>query len=435
MKQKKKQSIKSYKQAQQTKTTDADKKQPKVIREKKWWAKAGVLIVLLITLISYYPAIDNQFVNWDDDWYVIENTQIRSLSFDNISDIFSGFYHGQYSPVTTLLLAVNYGISELSPLSYHLTGVILHLINVFLVFWFISLLVAQMNIGKRAGAKLIIPLITALLFGINTLQVESVAWVSAQKVSLYSLFFLASLVAYLRYTTEKRMMPFIAALFFFALSFGSKEQAMVLPVVLVGIDFFINRKLLNKKVIIEKIPFFALAIIFGIVSLLSQAKYGAISENQWFPFIERIPFAGYSFLAYFAKLLFPYELSGFYPYPVNVGQSAPAIYWLYALISLIVVGAVIYSLKKGKTIFFAILFYSINIFLTLQIVSTGREVIIADRYAYIPAIGLFFLIGAGIEKPDRHQRGEGHEFRNPPRAVSGLYAECRPDRRLPQDRG
>lgn len=363
--------------------------------------KYGIVGVLLITFVLFIPAIDNDFVNWDDDWHIIENDLIRDLELETLARVFTKYFHGQYSPITNTLQAIIFSFAGLNPMAYHLTNIIFHLMNTLLVYILLSKILQYryLRLSKKINRKFhfLIPLISSLLFGIHTLQVESVAWVAAQKVVYYTAFFLAACISYLNFTHTKKWTWYVAAMLLFTLSFGSKEQAMVFPVMLLAFDFYLNRKLLSKEVIIEKIPFFVMAIVFGIVSLFSQQDYGAISDNIWFSFIDRIPFAAYSFVIYFAMLIFPYQLSAFYPYPVQIGTSAPPEYWIFVFIALAIIVASIYSLKKNKHIMFGMLIYAINIFLTLQIVSTGREVIIADRYAYIPSIGFFFLLAMGIK--------------------------------------
>lgn len=356
-------------------------------------------LILIVTIIAYLPAFNNGFVNWDDDWYVIENQQLRSISSGNISSVFSGFYKGQYSPVTTTLLAFVYYIVQLKPAMYHYVSIIIHLLNVALVYWFLSLLFKikskYSKTGKNKILQIRIAVICSVLFAVHVLQVESVAWISAQKVVLYSFFFFASLINYLYYVRNRKLLLFVLSVFLFILSFGSKEQALVLPVTLIVIDFFLNRKLLSRKVIIEKIPFLLLSLIFGIVSLYSQENYGAISDKAWYSFFDRIVYASYAYFMYFVKLIVPYKLAAFYPYPVTINEAIPAMYYLFVVLSLGIVAVTIYSLKYSKYIFFAILFFTINVALSLQVVSTGREVIMADRYIYIPCIGFFLLIALG----------------------------------------
>ncbi len=287
------------------------KKEQHITKVKKNINISGRIIlplILFVTILAYFPSFNNDFVNWDDDWYVIENEQIRSLDFGNIIDIYSSFFHGQYSLVTTTLLALNYKIDELNPLPFHITAVLIHLINIIIVFLLTKKLHKLLHKKEKNPYQIIIPSVTALLFAINSLQVETVAWVSALKVSFFSLFFLLAIYSYLQYFETKKISKFILSMLFFMLSFGAKEQAMILPVVFIAFDFYLERPLLSRKVITEKIPFFVLAIVFGIVSLLSQKNYGAISDQQWYPFIDRIAYASYGFAIYLWKIIFPYNL-------------------------------------------------------------------------------------------------------------------------------
>ena len=140
---------------------------PGLVAEKKtiYWLAA----ILIITFMAYSSALQNQFqINWDDQKYVIENPTIRNLSIDNIKTFFSEYYMGNYHPLSMLSLAINYHFNELSPMFYHFTNILLHLINTLLVFLLIRHLVKDIEIA----------LITAALFGLHTLHVESVAWVS-----------------------------------------------------------------------------------------------------------------------------------------------------------------------------------------------------------------------------------------------------------------
>lgn len=365
-----------------------------------WFLLVGIL---LLTLVVYIPAFNHEFVNWDDDWYILENTYLRDFSISNIVKIFTEFYHGQYSPVTMSALVAVYDFAELNPFYYHALGILIHLINTALVFVFIRLLLqGNSAIRKNRLWYSLIPAITALLFGIHTLQVEVVAWVAAQKVLFYTMFFFLSLIAYILYLKKQNKWYFACSLLFFFLSFGSKEQGMVLSVMLIAIDYYLKRNLISKKVILEKIPFLFLSIAFGIVSLFSQADYGAISDNIWFPFHQRVVFAGYSFIRYFEMLFIPNELSAFYPYPIHVGENIPATYYVYFIVSLLfIVGLVVAVRKQDKynslrELIFGLLLFIINIVLTLQIVSTGREVIVADRYVYIPSIGLFLILAVSL---------------------------------------
>jgi tetratricopeptide (TPR) repeat protein len=171
----------------------------------------------------------------------------------------------------------------------------------------------------------------------------------------------------------------------------SKGTAVTLSPCLFCIDYFNNRELLSRKIILEKIPFFILSLIFGIVAVFAQESGDAIRENGHLFYIERIAVAGYGFLQYIIKLLYPYQLATYYPYPVKPGELLPAIFYISAALSLIVVGVYYFLYRKNKIMIFGALFFLANISIVLQLLPVG-DAIMADRYVYIPSIGFFLII-------------------------------------------
>jgi len=357
-----------------------NKKQQNIFSKKnQYW----IFGLLFITLIAYFPVFQNNFV-YDDHLYITENPIIKQLSLQNIKIYFSQHFEGLYQPLTLFSLAIDYYFSELNPSLYHFTNLLLHLINTALVFWLIYLLINNLEIS----------IITAALFGVHTFHVESVAWATERKDVLFALFFLFSLICYVKYITQYNYKYFFYSLLLFLLSILSKGQAVSLSVSLIAIDFLLGRKLLDKKVIFEKLPFFALSIIFGIVALKGA---GTLNDATIFPFYERVLFASYGFTEYLLKLIFPLNLSVFYPYPDKIGGSIPFSYWLYPIPVIAIIALFFYSLKRNKLLAFGIAFFAINIFLVLQLIPNAPT-IISDRYSYIPSVGFFFLIGVGYKK-------------------------------------
>ncbi|MCX6256650.1 MAG: tetratricopeptide repeat protein [Bacteroidia bacterium] len=358
--------------------------------ERKKFNITAILVVaaiLLITFISYYPSLNNEFTNWDDPTYVTDNPLITSLQHENVSQIFSKPVSLNYHPVTMLSLAVNYHYSKLAPCPYHTTNLIFHLLNTLLLFVFIYIL---------TRGNLIIPAIVALLFGIHPMHVESVAWISERKDVLYCFFFLAGLIFYLKYLDTRKYLYLLPALLVFALSLLSKAMAVSLPVVFFVLDYYRGRKF-DWKSILEKIPFLAMSVIFGIIAINVQAQ-GAIAKPGVLTLFQKFCFASYGFWMYLVKLVVPFKLSTFYPYPrLTDGGSLPLIFYLSPVIALIVAGAVAISLRKTKVVLFGFLFFLATIALVLQLMPVGKAVM-ADRYTYVPYIGLFFMIGYGFNK-------------------------------------
>lgn len=348
-------------------------------------------IIVLITTAAYFPAFQNGITNWDDDNYVTNNPTLKEISSENLKQIFSEYYMGNYHPLAMFSLSLDYQIGgenpdgEIHAWIYHFTNILLHILNSLLVLWLVYLLLGRFDIAVAA----------ALLFGVHTLHVESVAWISERKDVLYALFFIASLISYIYYINKKDIKFYAISLLLFILSLLSKGQAVSLAVTLLAIDYLFSRKLLDKKVIAEKAPYFILALIFGIVAIYAQKAGDALHDENSYEFYKRIGFAGYTFTQYFLKLLLPVKLAAIYPYPDIINKSMPAWYWLFLVPTLSVLYAFYYFMKRNRLIAFSIAFFTINIALLLQLIPVGSA-IMADRYAYIPSIAFFIFIAWGV---------------------------------------
>ena len=339
-----------------------------------------LFVILLITFIAYLPVIHNGFL-WDDETYIQKNMLIRAL---NLEEIFSRFVEGNYHPFTILILALEYKLFELNPAGYHTINILLHLLNVILVFRIVFALSEKGNVA----------LVAALLFGIHPLHVESVAWAAELKDLLYTFFFLASYFFYLKYIKEGRKNIYFFALLLFLFSLLSKAMAVCLPVVFVLTDYFKGRQI-KIKTLVEKIPFFILSAVFGAVAIVAQKSSESIQDMAIFSFPQRIVFACYGFVTYLFKSVFPLQLSAYYPYPEKQGNSIPFQFYFYVLLFIAIAGLVFYSLRFSKKIIFGIGFFAITVFLVLQLLPVGNT-IMADRYSYIPSIGIFYLAGEGF---------------------------------------
>ncbi|MCK5215174.1 MAG: tetratricopeptide repeat protein [Candidatus Omnitrophica bacterium] len=345
----------------------------------------ALLFSLSLTGLVFSPCLRNDFTNYDDPGYVLENPFIKNLSFANLKNIFSRHFVGNYQPLTILSYALEYQFFSLDPYIYHLDNLLLHLGNIILVFWFIYLLTGRLQIS----------LLTALLFGVHPLRVESVAWIAERKDVLYAFFYLGALISYVysikRNTFQNRYIGLCWALFLFSLL--SKAQAASLPLSLLVIDYFLGRRF-NKNLLYEKIPFFMLSFIFGAVTMTIQHQLQAFNPIPAYTFWEKFLFIHYELLAYLGKILIPVNLCCFYPYPEKFHDTLPAIFY-YAPFIVLFLGIGVFKTKNHtKSIVFGFLFFFVNIFLLLKIIPVG-SFIIADRYTYLPSIGLSFIIAQG----------------------------------------
>jgi tetratricopeptide (TPR) repeat protein len=346
-----------------------------------------VAVILIITFFSYTPSLNNEFTNWDDPTYVMDNQYIIDLKKENINLMFTKPVSLNYHPLTILSLAINYHYSRLDPKPYHTTNLIFHLLNTLLVFIFIYLL---------SNRNLIIPLIVSVLFGVHPMHVESVAWVSERKDVLYTFFYISSLIFYLKYIDSNKFWFIVLAFLGFILSLLSKAMAVTVPVVMLLLDYYRQRKF-NIRNGLEKLPFFILSLVFGIIAIKVQSQ-GAIAKPGVLTIFQKIIFASYGFWMYLVKLVVPVKLSTFYPYPrLITGGNLPVIFYVSPVIALAIAGAVIASIKKTRIILFGFIFYFVTVALVLQFMPVGKA-IIADRYTYIPYIGLFFIIAFGFNK-------------------------------------
>ena len=336
----------------------------------------SLCMILAIPAISFFPCLKNDFLNWDDQQYVTENKTITELSWRNIETIFDWTYMGHYHPLTILSYSVEYRFFKLNPFIYHLTNLILHLMNGLLVFCLMMML--------KGGV--LTSLVVSLLFGIHPLHVESVAWISERKDVLYSLFFLGSMVVYLTYLKTRGKRFYFLSLFLFLLSLLSKSMAVTFPLVLFLCDYLFDRKF-DRKSLVEKIPFLAIAFIFGIMAFFAQGSPEIMSQKPSSPFSKNIFIISEVLISYFPKLIFPINLSCIYPY-----VKGSAGFWSYVYLTTII-GCLIAGIllgKYNKKITFGTLFFYITILPTLPAEN------IADRYLYIPSIGIFFIAAEGF---------------------------------------
>lgn len=342
-------------------------------------SKLFVAIVLVITFISFYPSLRGGFVNFDDDRYVYRNPMIKDLSWQSIGTIFSSTdYAAIYCPLVFLSYAIERHFFDLRPYGYHATNLVLHLCNCLLVFWFIYLLCRN-----RPTA-----LITALLFGVHPLRVESVAWITERKDVLYAFFFLGALICYCARRMRGSAIGYAGVVLFFLLALLSKPTALVLPLVLLLCDYFRGEKI-DRKNLLSKLPLFAIAFAFLVLGLFTAKDYGRTGPA--FTMFDQIFIPPYALLFYLYKSIVPLRLACLYPFPVKYGAFLPVKFLLSPLILVFLGALVVRSMRYTKTVAFGSLFFLVTVLPALQFFPTGTA-IVADRFTYIPSIGLSFLV-------------------------------------------
>ncbi|MCK4738951.1 MAG: tetratricopeptide repeat protein [Deltaproteobacteria bacterium] len=357
------------------------------------------LIASYITLMVYMPSLEAGFVNWDDGVYVYENTDIRSLGVGFFKWVSTAVISANWHPLTMLSLAIDYALWGSEPFGYHLTNLFLHLLNTILVAVItIYLITIAYGSEKKRILKFTAGILTALLFGIHPTHVESVAWISERKDVLCAFFFLLSLFAYTCFAkTDKkeRQGYYILALFFFLLALLSKPMAITLPVIFIILDFYpLNRITDLQKIIIEKLPFFALSVGSAIVTILTQGSVGAIRTLDVIPLWSRTLNAAHSYVFYLKKMIMPFDLVPFHPF--NNEITLGSVEFLIPIAILIALGTIsLIYVKKYKILLATLLFYIITLTPVIGIIQVGSQAA-ADRYTYLPFLGPFILIGVMI---------------------------------------
>lgn len=353
------------------------------------WAEKPSLIllagILMLTLLVFSFGLNNELVNWDDDSYITNNALVHSLSPENIVNIFTTFYTGNYHPITLLSYAIEYNFVKEAPFLYHLNNLILHSINVILLFYFL-----MQFTGNRISAG-----ITTLLFAIHPLHVESVSWAAERKDVLYTCFFFLSMIMYERYLQNRNLQHYLLLILFFILSCMSKGMAVVLPAALVALDFAKNRPLNVKTLITQKAVLWMIAIAFGIIAIWAQEK--AIRDEKIYSHTDNIFIASYGYVFYLWKTIVPLQLSCFYPYPVKTGGMLP---WFYYAATLAVMASAFLMWRfrdKARWAVGAWLFFIATIIMVSQILPVGAAVA-ADRYFYLASVGVFLLVGEGVRR-------------------------------------
>ena len=374
---------------------------------KLYWIGGLMSLLILIAQFTYKNALDNQFVSWDDTMYVTENPMFLQYGKPAMPDVWKTPIALNYHPLTMeslLLNGQNLGKkAESDARPFISTNIWLHAFNCALVFLFLFMLTEGSWFVALSGG---------LLFAVHPMHVESVAWVSERKDVLYSFFFLLASVTYLQYLKERKRVWMLAVIVLFVLSCLSKAMAVSLVPVLLLIDWYKGRSLTSTKVWMEKIPLFALALLFGLVAMDIQkggnfhgffnnieGYKSALASGENLSMLNRFIFAGYGMMQYIFRFFAPVNLSPFYPYPVEElqGLPLPITYGLHLLLFLLIGGICWWSLRFTKSIFFGFLYYFFTVILVAQLISVGL-VVMADRYTYLPYIGLSAGLLIWLEK-------------------------------------
>jgi protein O-mannosyl-transferase len=356
-----------------------------------------VLTFLLIvaTVVLYYPAEGHPFVNFDDNLYVTENAHVTSgLHWETAKWTFTTFDEGNWHPLTWLSHAADVQFYGLNPAGHHETNLVLHALNVVLLFWVLQQ--ATGYIGRSA--------MVAALFALHPINVETVVWVAERKNLLSMTFFLLALGAYRRYALKPAIGRYAVVAFLYALGLMAKPQVITLPFVLLLWDYWPLQRLslvgrasspgiataiipgrTFSQLVFEKLPLFALSVASAVITVTAQRAGHAF---RLYPLSVRLENAILAYASYVKKAFWPVDLAPMYPHPGNAIAK-----WLVfaALLFLLCVTVLVVGEWRRRYLAVGWLWFLGTLVPMIGLVQVGTQAM-ADRYAYLPLIGLFIMV-------------------------------------------
>ena len=339
----------------------------------------------VITIVTFSPAFKAGLVSIDDQRFITENKMIKELSLENVRKMFrTSESEHLFIPLVWLSYAVEIALFGERPEVFHTVNVLLHLANVFLV------LVLVFKLTDSIAASLV----TAVFFAVHPMRVESVVWVTERKDVLSTFFMLCALIFYTNYLARDRRIHYAAALASFILASMAKPMVVMVPVLMMLMDYFKGEPFRSKRRLLEKVPFFALSILIAVLTIAAQSEF-ALSRKKVMHVGANIMIAMDNVIFYISKFFAPVKLSPFYPKP-DPAEGLSADYLISAFIFAALLICALISLKWTKKVFFGYLFFLLSLVPVIQLIPVGFQNA-ADRFTYVPYIGLFMIVGFGVD--------------------------------------
>jgi len=349
----------------------------------------GALLVLA-TLLLYSRVAQDEFLAFDDSPYVTRNIHVNTgLNSANAVWAFTAFHEANWHPLTWISHMVDVQVFGLSSRAHHLDNLALHAANVLLLFWLL----------QSATGAVWRSFFVAALFAVHPVNVETVAWVAQRKSLLCTLFSLLTIAAYGIYTQRPDWKKYVIVVAGFALALLSKPMAVSLPIVLLLLDYWpleryedIPLRLKWTRLLIEKLPLVLMSAASSVVTMLAQRSGGAVADSSALPLSLRLGNAIVSYAAYIGKTVWPANLAVFYPHPQHALPWSDVI--AAAVMLLAITMAVLYF-RRARYLATGWFLFVTMLIPVVGIVQVGRQAM-ADRYAYVPCIGLFIIIAWGL---------------------------------------
>jgi len=377
--------------------------------------RALPLLVAVLALAAFLPALDGAFLNWDDDRNFLWNTGYRGLGLAQLRWMFTATWMGHYIPLTWLSLGLNYTLGGMAPWGYHLGNLLIHAVNAALLFFVARRLLtlatvlapadAPGNIGHARPARsgdLAVALgaaAAALLWAVHPLRVESVAWITERRDVLCGFFYLLSVLAYLQGATRDRTLTrrwLAASLLAFAAALVSKAMAMTLPLTLLVLDVYpLRRHRLGWLALVrEKLGYFALAGVGALVASWAVTRGAGWTSYESYGIGARLAMTGYSFWFYPWKLVWPEKLSPLYELPARIDLLDGRFAW--PSLGVVVVTVLLVLGRRRVPGALAAWLQSMIVLAPVSGIAHAGHQLAHDRYSYLSGLGFVVLAGAGV---------------------------------------
>ncbi|MGA1825344.1 MAG: tetratricopeptide repeat protein [bacterium] len=347
--------------------------------------RANILICLflIIAILTVYHVWNHAFINLDDNVYVTENKNVTTgLTLNNLLWSFRTAHAANWHPLTWLSHMLDCQLYGMDAGSHHSTSVLIHIFNsllLFLIFWKMTGDVWQCGF-------------VATIFALHPLHVESVAWIAERKDVLSAFFWMLTLWSYVRYSEQPDSKKYIITLCLFILGLMAKPMLVTLPFVLLLLDYWPLKRFHSFHSFVEKIPFFIVSGISSIITFFAQQGGGAVRSLAIYPLSVRIGNALVSYVQYLWKMIFPYHLTVLYPHPgMPPGWKIAGAFLLLVFIFLLA----IMTVKKHPYLMIGWLWYIGTLVPVIGLVQVGSQAM-ADRYTYLPLIGISIIIAWGV---------------------------------------
>ena len=364
--------------------------------------------LVAITFAVFAQTLGHDFVNYDDNTYVYDNPQVfRGLTLSGVKWAFTHFDNDNWHPLTSISHMIDCSLFGLKPRGHHLVNVLLHAIAVVLLFLVLNRMTSAPSSPRRVFDRTggIWPsAFVAALFAIHPLHVESVAWIAERKDVLSAVFFMLTLGAYAHYARQPSIGRYIVMSIMFALGLMSKPMFVTVPIILLLLDYWpLNRfgKTMTVKLVAEKIPLLALSAALSVATVFAQRQGEA--RLQVLPFMWRITNALAAFVVYIWQMIWPAKLALVYPHPGRL----PLWEITGAAALLFVITTFVFVFRKRKPYLVTGWFwYLVMLLPVIGLIQVGGQAH-ADRYTYLPQLGLYLVATWGIVDLTvswRHQR-------------------------------